>query len=100
MKIKIEVDCTPQEARAFIGLPDVEPLQKKIMAEMEERMTAAMNAGDMETLFKAWMPGGMTAGAKGFEDMGKMFWSAFSSATEAEGANSAGAAGGEKKKDK
>lgn len=90
MKIKIEVDCTPQEARTFIGLPDVEPLQKKIMAEMEERMKAAMNTGDMETLFKAWMPGGMAAGAgaKGFEDMGKMFWSAFSTAA------------GENKKDK
>ncbi len=93
MKIKIEVDCTPREARAFIGLPDIEPLQKKIMAEMEKRMKAAMNAGDMGTLFKAWMPGG-TAGAQGFEDMGKMFWSAFSSAAEAT------EAGGEKKKDK
>ncbi len=91
MKIRIEVDCTPQEARAFIGLPDVEPLQKKIMSEMEERMKRAMNAGDMETLFKAWMPGGAAAGARGFEDMGEMFRSAFSSATKA---------GGEKKKDK
>jgi hypothetical protein len=88
MKIKIEVDCTPQEARAFIGLPDVGPLQKKIMTEMEERMKAAMNASDMETLFKAWMPNGMAEGARGFEDMGKMFWSAFSSAA------------GDKKKDK
>ncbi len=94
MKIKIEVDCTPQEARAFIGLPDVGPLQKKIMAEMEERMKKAMNTGDMETLFKAWMPGGMTGGTQGLEDMGKMFWSAFSSATEGN------ATGGEKKKDK
>ncbi len=88
MKIRIEVDCTPQEARAFIGLPDVGPLQEKIMGEMEERMKAAMNAGDVETIFKAWMPEGLGAGARGFEDMGKMFRSAFS------------AAAGEKKKDK
>ncbi|HEC91199.1 MAG TPA: hypothetical protein ENI55_05990 [Alphaproteobacteria bacterium] len=93
MKIKIEVDCTPQEARTFIGLPDVGPLQKKIMAEMEERMKAAMNAGDMETIFKAWMPGGMADGARGFGDMGKMFRSAFSAAAKA------AEAGGEKKKD-
>ena len=25
MKITIEVDCTPAEARSFMGLPDVEP---------------------------------------------------------------------------
>ncbi|MFY9972047.1 MAG: DUF6489 family protein, partial [Roseiarcus sp.] len=28
MKITVDVDCTPLEARQFMGLPDVEPMQK------------------------------------------------------------------------
>ena len=27
MKITIEIDCTPDEARQFVGLPDVKPMQ-------------------------------------------------------------------------
>ena len=34
MKITIEVDCTPEEARAFMGMPDVRPMQDEIMADM------------------------------------------------------------------
>ena len=26
MKITVDVDCTPEEARAFLGLPDVKPM--------------------------------------------------------------------------
>ena len=38
MKITINVDCTPLEARQFMGLPDVEPMQKAVMADIEKRM--------------------------------------------------------------
>ena len=38
MKITVNVDCTPLEARQFMGLPDVEPMQKAAMAEIEKRM--------------------------------------------------------------
>ena len=38
MKINVNVDCTPLEARQFMGLPDVEPMQKAAMAEIEKRM--------------------------------------------------------------
>ena len=31
---------TPEEARAFMGLPDVAPMQKKMMEEMQARMKA------------------------------------------------------------
>ena len=41
MKVRIEMDMTPQEARAFMGLPDVEPLQKQMLEQMQARMTAA-----------------------------------------------------------
>jgi len=31
MKVTIDIDCTPAEARAFFGLPDVQPLQTAVM---------------------------------------------------------------------
>jgi hypothetical protein len=38
MKVTIEIDCTPIEARQFFGLPNVEPLQTAMMAKLEKRM--------------------------------------------------------------
>ncbi len=29
MKFRVEVDCTPVEARQFVGLPNVEPMQRR-----------------------------------------------------------------------
>ena len=62
MKITVDVDCTPQEARQFMGLPDVEPMQKAAMAEIERRMMVELERFSPETLFKAWLPiAGMNA---------------------------------------
>ena len=38
MKLKIEVDCTPEEARTFLGLPDVTGLNAHLVDEMKKRM--------------------------------------------------------------
>ena len=53
MKITIEVDCTPEEARKLAGLPDVGPLQEEIMAHVRDRVLKAMSLSDPETLMKA-----------------------------------------------
>jgi len=37
MKITVDIDCTPEEARTFLGLPDVQPLQQAMMKELEAR---------------------------------------------------------------
>ena len=58
MKVKIDIDCTPEEARAFIGLPDLGPMQQAMMAQMQERMKSALGGMDPEAMMKAWMPGG------------------------------------------
>ncbi len=71
MKIKLDVDCTPEEARSFLGLPDVRPLQDAMMKEIEERMRANLQAMDPETMLKTWLP----AGIQGWEQLQKMFWS-------------------------
>ena len=45
-----------------MGLPDVEPMQKAAMAEIEKRMMTELERYSPETLFKAWLPiAGMNA---------------------------------------
>ena len=65
MKINVEVDCTPEEARAFLGLPDLRPMQDQILAEMQERMSASLRAVDPQEIMKLWL----TPNLKGFEQM-------------------------------
>ncbi len=71
MKINIDIECTPQEARTFLGLPDVEPMQQAIMQQTQERMTQYLDGMDPETLVKTWLP----AGIQGWEQIQKAFWS-------------------------
>ena len=70
MKIKIDIDCSPQEARAFLGLPDVAPMQEALLDEMQTRMKDAVSGADLESLLKTWMPSGL----QGWEGMQKAFW--------------------------
>ena len=69
MKVKLDIDCTPEEARAFFGLPDVKPLQEALMPEVEERLRATLKAMDPEAMLKSWLP----ATLKGFEQLQEMF---------------------------
>ena len=55
MKVKIEIECSPQEARAFLGLPDVTALNKTLTEEMQARLKANMAALQPEELMKNWM---------------------------------------------
>ena len=72
MKVTIEMDMTPQEARAFMGLPDVEPMQKKMLDDMQARMKQAFDANDPEGMMRAWMPLG--GGAEAFQKFQKLMW--------------------------
>ena len=61
MNVKIEIDCTPAEARAFLGLPDVEPLNAHLVEEMKRRMDANISALQPDELMKTWTAFGMQA---------------------------------------
>lgn len=69
MKVNIELDMTPEEARRLMGLPDVSALQEKMLAEMEGRMKAALDNSDPEAMLRAWMPAGQA-----FEQFQKFLW--------------------------
>lgn len=59
MKLNIELDLSPDEARRVMGLPDVTKLQEKLTAEMEKRMMAALEtASDPEAMLKTWFSWG------------------------------------------
>lgn len=75
MKITFDVDCTPEEARSFFGLPDVKPMQDALLKQVEDRMTANLDAMSPEALFRTWLP----AGVQGMEQLQKLFWMAFQS---------------------
>lgn len=68
MKVTVEIDCTPDEARSFLGLPDVKPMQQEMMDQIRDRMMGAVHAMEPAEMMKSWMPG-----AAGFEQMQDMF---------------------------
>ncbi len=92
MKIHIEVDCTPEEARRFFGLPDVAPMQDVIMKDLQKRLTEAIAAADTGKLLEQWMP----LGLKGIEQW-QNFWTQL--AASAAGAGK-GQAGGERQEER
>jgi len=66
MKINVEVDCTPEEARRAMGLPDLSPIHDKYVAAMLEAMSGtAMKPEAIETMLKSWLP---------MSDAGLAFW--------------------------
>lgn len=76
MKVTIDIDCTPEEARTFLGLPDVQPMQQALMRQMQDQMSANLKAMDPETMMSTWLPMGM----QGIEQFQKLMWSQMSGA--------------------
>jgi hypothetical protein len=62
MKFTINIECTPDEARDFMGLPDPKVIQEKMFSAMQGKMT------DLPAGWDAW------------QDMQKMMWEQMSSA--------------------
>ncbi len=56
MKIHVEIDCTPEEARQFLGLPDLRPMQDAVLARVQQQMLDGVNALSPEVLLKSWLP--------------------------------------------
>ncbi|MDI7775821.1 DUF6489 family protein [Asticcacaulis sp. EMRT-3] len=61
MKVTVNVECTPQEARTFLGLPDVEPLNDYMMEQMKARMAQNMQSMQPDEMLKNWSSLGVTA---------------------------------------
>ncbi len=58
MKITIEVDCTPEEARAFMGLPDVSEANALYVDVMTKAMQGAANPAQLKEYADSLAPMG------------------------------------------
>jgi hypothetical protein len=54
MKVNIEIDCTPQEARQFFGLPDLAPMQTAVMDRLQQQMMSNIDKMNPEALMQSW----------------------------------------------
>jgi len=77
VKIKLDLDATPQELRTFFGLPDLEPLQKEMLDNIREKMGAGIEGFDAASLMKPFLPESMQS----MQAMQKQFWDAMTQST-------------------
>jgi hypothetical protein len=70
MKVRMEVDMTPDEARRLMGLPDVTAMQSRLLAEFERRMKSAMEKSEPDQVLKQWF----SLGSQGFEQFQRFLW--------------------------
>ena len=54
MKVNVEVDCTPEEARQFVGLPDVRRMQTAVMDRLQQQMVSNIEKVSPEALMQSW----------------------------------------------
>ena len=78
MKVTINIDCTPEEARAFMGLPDVVPFQNAMLDDMKDRIQKAAASMEPEAMLKTFFP----MQSEGMAEMQKAFWSQFTGAAK------------------
>ena len=81
MKIKFDIDCTPEEARAFFGLPDLAPLQEAVLEEVQKRTLDNLSYMDPEVMLKTWFP----MAAQGWDDMRDLMTGSHTTGSKARG---------------
>lgn len=58
MKVTVDVDCTPEEARRFMGLPDLSPIHDAYIARMRTAVTDGLTPDMITDMMKSWGPVG------------------------------------------
>jgi hypothetical protein len=61
MKFTVNVECSPEEARRFMGLPDVTPINEALVSEMGKRMEKNLALMSGESMMSSWMSVGTQA---------------------------------------
>ena len=62
MKVTIEIDINPKEARQTLGLPDLEPMQAAVIDKVQAKMETAIDGmSDPKSMFDTFFPVGIQA---------------------------------------
>ena len=61
MKVTVDVECSPEEARTFLGLPDVQPLNDYMVEQMRHRIETNIQSMQPEEILKSWSSFGVQA---------------------------------------
>ena len=65
MKISVDVDCTPEEARRFMGLPDMSSVHEAYLSKLRAMVEDGVKGEAVEGVLKSWAPLG---------EAGMSFW--------------------------
>lgn len=55
MKINVDIECSPEEARRFFGLPDLEPVHQVYVERMTRFAEEGLTPADFERAMQGWM---------------------------------------------
>jgi hypothetical protein len=65
MKVSVDVDCTPEEARRFMGLPDMSSVHEAYLSRMRGAIEQGISPEMVQSMMQAWAPMG---------EAGMSFW--------------------------
>ena len=72
MKVTVDVDCTPEEARRFMGLPDMSGVHEIYLDKIKRSIEEGIGPDTVEAMMRAWAPmgeAGMTMWRQMFDQM-------------------------------
>lgn len=56
MNVTVNVDCTPEEARRFLGLPDLTPVHQAYVEQLQRVVSEGASPEMMAEMVKNWGP--------------------------------------------
>jgi len=56
MNISVNIDCTPEEARRLMGLPDMAAIHELYMDKLKDAMTKGITPDMVENMVRTWTP--------------------------------------------
>lgn len=56
MKISFDIDCTPEEARRLMGLPDISAVHEAYVSRMTKAVSEGLTADNVAEMMRSWGP--------------------------------------------